>query len=79
MRLKVVDYQNTQNLSEIQDWWNNFWEANGEWGENGTLLTTALQSWGGTIIWRSQPMNSDVEYIEFENDADATAFILRWS
>jgi len=59
--------------------WVNFWSNNGGWEDDGKPLINALEKWGGKICWVDDLTMDAVTHIEFENEADATAFILRWS
>lgn len=46
---------------------------------NRAVIVALLKKHGGTLRPEFWDSYSEHNYIEFENDADATAFILRWS
>lgn len=46
---------------------------------NRAVIVAELKKHGGTLRPEFWDCYSGHNYIEFENDADATAFILRWS
>ena len=53
------------------NWWVNFCMAEVDLKSDDRNYDYPLSKWGGK--------NGEGPYIEFENDADATAFLLRWS
>lgn len=58
------------------EWWADFWNENGKWEQGGELLSEALAQWGGKFI---QDFKTRHVRLEFENEADAVMFLLRWS
>ena len=77
--MKILVDSHIVGLMNVPMCWVNFWSDNGRWTDDGRTLINALEKWGGKIVWADDSTMNEVTHIEFENDADATAFILRWS
>jgi hypothetical protein len=67
VKLSVIEAGSRQH----QRWWVNFCLAEVKLVDDGQNYDHPLSNWGGKM----RPGSC----IEFENDADATAFLLRWA
>ena len=67
VKLSVMDSESRY----LRDWWINFCLSEVKLSDTVQHYEHPLSKWGGKLI--------PGKCIEFENDAAATAFLLRWS
>lgn len=78
IRLRVyTDEQDEGGWYQMQTWWENL--VNAAPGYTLGPIYALVEEWGGTVSEDFLRVRDEDCYIEFETEADATLFLLRWS